>query len=261
MQLREALQRILDEYPSAQLQPLRGHPLANFIRSKVPTALSALVPTITSIFHDLQVTATGFPANGSTFHGLPYSIRGSLLTQKGVYIIYLFSEDGSKVLLSIGEGVTHLSPSDLADDRRKLLAAVAIPDGFQPGPAPAGILGQSDKARRYQNALVCFKVYDRSAIPDESQLRKDLTLAIQYIDSVIDSSVIHDLSFYGADNSTSVDSVNWRGRPITAEHVQQAFDATRSEDWSNRRGIEPRYVVWNEGSRSLSRLSSAGSTA
>jgi hypothetical protein len=248
MQLREALQRILDEYPMARSQPLTGHPLANYIRSDVPDGIKEIIPTITFGRRDLLVNATVFPGNWAYVPWLAVlDPRITNTTQKGVYVVYLFSEDGSIVLLTVAQGVTHSSRSQLAEDRRKLLSAVPKPSGFEAGPPPPGALGQSSRARSYENSIVCFRSYQRAEIPDEHLLRRDLTLAIEYIDSVIASPVIKELSYSGIDAPPNVDSVQWRGHTITTEDVNDAFESTTAEDWNTRPGIEPHWVVWNEG--------------
>ncbi len=41
--LKEALKKIANEYPDARTQPLKGHPLASFIRTEFPSVVKALL--------------------------------------------------------------------------------------------------------------------------------------------------------------------------------------------------------------------------
>ena len=101
MQLREALQRILVEYPTARSQPLSGHPLANYIRS-VPDGIKEIIPTITFGRRDLLVNGTVFPGNWAYVPWLAVlDPRITNTTQKGVYVVYLCCCVSLKGLLTL----------------------------------------------------------------------------------------------------------------------------------------------------------------
>ena len=60
--LREGLTRIAQEYRTAKQQDLRGHPLAQFIRSELPTSIQQGLSEFESAQH-LKVVGPKMPGN------------------------------------------------------------------------------------------------------------------------------------------------------------------------------------------------------
>lgn len=104
MGIREALARILSEYPTAKAKPLEGHALAQFIRKETASAVSEA----------LGSEGDGFIIQGSPGQGnwaaVPWiSIFDPTVTTsatRGYYVVYLFHATDAIVQLSLNQGTT-----------------------------------------------------------------------------------------------------------------------------------------------------------
>jgi 5-methylcytosine-specific restriction protein A len=104
MGLREALTRILVEYPTARTAPLEGNPLAQFIRGETEDA----------VVEALGIEADGLIVQGSPGQGnwaaVPWiSIFDPAITtsaKRGYYVVYLFHATEAIVHLSLNQGTT-----------------------------------------------------------------------------------------------------------------------------------------------------------
>jgi MoxR-like ATPase len=98
-----------------------------------------------------------------------------------------FAEDGSRVALSVGQGVTNATRKELASNRSKILEGLDLPAGFNPGPLPAGSLGASSPAQNYEHSMVAYRLYERDALPDSSTIEEDVRAAIECLLNILQS--------------------------------------------------------------------------
>lgn len=101
--LRDAIQRILDEYITASKEKLADHPLASFIRSDIPALLETL------LVNKERYKIVGSPGQGNWAQCPWIAIFDTLITetaQSGYYPVYLFREDLTGFYLSLNQGVT-----------------------------------------------------------------------------------------------------------------------------------------------------------
>ncbi len=100
--MREIFERVFEEYPAALKAELTDRPLAVFMRHDAPDEVAAFVDDDT------------FEIKGSCGQGrwapVPWiALIENLVTnttQKGYYVVYLFTEDMESCYLSLAQGVT-----------------------------------------------------------------------------------------------------------------------------------------------------------
>jgi len=182
MPLRETLQKILTEYPTAKQLPLEGHTLAGFIRRDAEQAVEDGLGELGG-----GLIVEGSPGQGN-WAAVPWiSVFDPAITTtatRGYYVVYLFHASEPAVHLSLNQGTTAVREEfrtrtrflkDRADLMRKrvtdfegLLPVTNIELGSTarlPGDYVAGhALGAS---------------YALSALPDEAKLRADLQAIVR----------------------------------------------------------------------------------
>jgi 5-methylcytosine-specific restriction protein A len=104
MPLRDTLQKILTDYPSARVEPLEDHPLAAFIRHD---AKHAVEDGLGELGAGLLVEGSPGQGNWAT---VPWvSVFDPAITTsatRGYYVVYLFSANEPVVHLSLNQGTT-----------------------------------------------------------------------------------------------------------------------------------------------------------
>lgn len=231
--IREGLYRIANEYPSAKLEPLRGHSLAKFIRSDFPGKLQDLVAS--------ERVLSYFVAHGTKFPGAwagtPWisvlDTRITSTTQRGVYAVYAFSKDGTRIFLSLGIGVTNTN----IHSRRALINHIQskyiAPRDFKNGPLNAKILGAEFSPTRFDDAQVFFAMYSTNDLPTEEQLREDLFALLELLSKIADDK---DTLVMKAAGESSQEKLS---EEIGSLDIEAAFARVTEADWKNKKGIEP----------------------
>ena len=183
--IREGLYQIATEYPNAKLAPLKGHPLAKFIRAEFPGQPQELVAS--------EKVVSYFVAHGTKFPGAwagtPWvsvlDTRITSTTQRGVYAVYAFSKDAKRIFLSLGIGVTN---TDIRSRRaliKHLQEKYTAPPGFKNGPLTAEILGSEFSPTRFDDAQAFFVMYATDALPPEDKLRADLLALLELLSRIL----------------------------------------------------------------------------
>ena len=116
--LREAIERIMNEYPSARGEVFAEHPLAQYMRRDLPEILLSLMPLETDIRWSASA-GQGQWAEAPWIAALNELV--TLTPQRGYYPVYLFSYDMSTVFLSFNQGVTILREEFGAGQARDIL--------------------------------------------------------------------------------------------------------------------------------------------
>lgn len=173
--LASLIQTVFEGYLSARLyEPFAGHIMGSIVRKQIPDAIRS---------------ETDFPS--------PYVIKGSVgqgnwatvpwvaimdkrittTTQNGTYIVFLFSEDGSTLYLTLNQGCTDLiqklgrkdAEIQLKRLSKRAQTVLNVPDAF--------IIreGIATGNKYYDYGCIAAKVYRRLAMPTESELRNDLS--------------------------------------------------------------------------------------
>ncbi len=194
--IREGLYRIASEYPSAKLTPLRGHPLAKFIRSEFPGQLQDLVAS-EQVLSYLVAHGTKFPG---AWAGTPWisvlDTRITSTTQRGVYAVYAFSKDAKRIFLSLGIGVTNTNISSRRALIKHLQSKYSAPTGFKAGPLNAESLGSEFSPTRFDDAQIFFAMYSTADLPSEEKLRSDLFALLELLARILRARVVLSLALY-----------------------------------------------------------------
>ena len=118
MAIREALQRILTDYPQAKTQALKDHPLAQFIGGE---AESAVANALGELGQGLLVE--GSPGRG-VWAAVPWiSVFDPAITTsatRGYYVVYLFHTGQPLVHLSLNQGTTAVREEFVGEARAVL---------------------------------------------------------------------------------------------------------------------------------------------
>lgn len=160
-------------------EPIKGHPMYFYFQDEIPHLLlrTGLV--------DAQRYHTAASAGKGMWSAVPWiGIFDRQITtsaQRGVYIVYLFSADGESLYLTLNQGCTDLTREyggreanrRMKENTARIRAALdargfAADDG--------AVLGDHlpPLAQGYQNGVIFYKHYDKSALPPEDSLRQDL---------------------------------------------------------------------------------------
>src|SRR4051812_49280278 len=102
--LKTAIAKVLSEYPAARLEPLKGHPLASYIRKDLPALVASLLqPPLSGV--EYVTCSTKFP--GGWAH-VPWvavlDARITRTTRKGLHVVLAFAETGQTAVLGVGQG-------------------------------------------------------------------------------------------------------------------------------------------------------------
>ena len=187
MDFRSIFETVLAEYPQAPHEPLKDHALAAQIRKDWPEQITNWLG---ELWPEEDLTAQGTRFVGSWAYVPWLAILDQSLTdstQHGIYVVMAFAEDGSRVALSVGQGVTNATRKELAANRNTILEGLDLPEGFNPGPLPAGSLGVSSPAQNYEHAMVAYRLYERDALPDSSTIEEDVRAATECLLNILQS--------------------------------------------------------------------------
>lgn len=184
MSLHAALSLLLEEYPVAIQDVFAGSPVAEFIRKDFPEAIQAVIGV-----NDRYIV------HGSAGQGnwarVPWgAIFDRFVTesaQNSYYLVYLVREDFSGAYLSLNQGVTSVRDQYGSDAKQALrvrandyLARLGkLADGLVQGPIDLGSTASSSLGTYYQCGAICSVFYQKSALPADAVLSKDL---LQFID-------------------------------------------------------------------------------
>ncbi|HEV8114048.1 MAG TPA: DUF3578 domain-containing protein [Planctomycetota bacterium] len=180
--IRPALERILREFPDARHEPFAGHPLARYIAADVPRVLGRAVTAWQGI------TPSASPGKGNWGTAPWIAFFDPIITetaQEGFYPVYLFSEEGDAVFLSLNQGVTSLRRELGTDAARALLRSRATillarlvgvyERHFTAQPIRLIPRNNGSLLGLYQVGHVLGKRYLADRLPEEAALRADLS--------------------------------------------------------------------------------------
>lgn len=144
----------------------------------------------------LKVVASYGKGNWATIPWLSIlDRRETTTTQRGVYVVYLFSEAGDGVYLTLAQGVTELESlhrkeavrklNDRADGVRALIPSLAGA-GFDFS-AGIDLRSKGSKARMYEASTIASKYYRVDELPSDESLIADLDAALRAYGTVVDA--------------------------------------------------------------------------
>lgn len=194
--LKELFSEVMNNYRKAKTQSFSGHPLGNLVRHTIPQELMKL---------DF-IEKHSYKVQGSVGMGnwakVPWIAimdkRITETTQKGEYIVYLFSEDMKSLYLTFNQGVTvplqqgrkagYEYLKNKVGELRRWLPLNYMKKDDQINLTSAGI------GREYQVSTIGYIRYDRENLPNDEVLIADLK-------NFIDNYRLYAERFYNIENS------------------------------------------------------------
>lgn len=197
-QVREAIEKIINEYAVAKTEIFAQHPLGNYVRSEVPKILYS-----TGIIDPEKYLITGSVGQGN-WATVPWiCIFDRMITttaQKGVYIVYLLSKDTNTLYLTFNQGCTELRRTHKKQEVIRIMRERANEiinsidsHGFQTDEDINLGDGLGELGELYQKGTIFYKAYHKGAVPSEEEvlgdLRKMLDIYTEYYRQFIQNEV------------------------------------------------------------------------
>ncbi len=193
--LRGMLGRILRTYQQARSEvSFGGENEVSEVFRELREAVES-IPTVAGNAN-LKVVASYGKGNWATIPWLSIlDRRETTTTQRGVYVVYLFSEAGDGVYLTLAQGVTELESlhrkeavrklNDRADGVRALIPSLAGA-GFDFS-AGIDLRSKGSKARMYEASTIASKYYRVDDLPSDESLIADLDASLRAYGAVVDA--------------------------------------------------------------------------
>jgi len=172
--LKEALEKVIREFPDARQTSFTNHPLASYFRHDLPGIVKEACLPINTKF------LTRGSAGLTVWNFCPWiAVLDPEITetpQEKYYPVFLFAEDMSGVFLSLNQGTERSS-------MREIQHRAAIYRGIL-GNSTGSPLNSIDlkattsRTRKYEAGNICAYFYQANSIPDDYALRSDLARLI-----------------------------------------------------------------------------------
>ncbi|MCG8402544.1 MAG: DUF3578 domain-containing protein [Firmicutes bacterium] len=190
------LKSLMNDYVNARNhEPIKKHPLFGVMRDLVEE-----VKGLSSVkdHGDIKIKGSIGQGNWATIPWLAIiDERITVSTQRGYYLVYLFSEDMERVYLTWNQGVTDIKKEHGVKKARGTLKTNAEKifkqldkkslAGFQFGTIDLKTLSQDGQL--YELGTVVYKEYLRDEIPDDSVLEHDLATLIRAYENYIQQEI------------------------------------------------------------------------
>ncbi len=179
--LREGFLKIMKEYLDAKTEKFAGHKLGLTVRNDIATEIIRL-----PFINEKQYSVIGSVGKGNwaTVPWIALMHRDiTTSTQRGYYIVYLFSEDMQRLYLTIGQGVTETSKEDMQKTKEEIRKQIHMSQKVKKDDEM--FLGTSSKAKGYANSTAAYIAYDANKMPSEKELVEDLEEMLRYYEGFI----------------------------------------------------------------------------
>ncbi|MDA1839641.1 DUF3578 domain-containing protein [Bacillus cereus group sp. BY17LC] len=179
--LREGFLKIMKEYLDAKTEKFAGHKLGLTVRNDIATEIIRL-----SFIDEKQYSVIGSVGKGNwaTVPWIALMHRDiTTSTQRGYYIVYLFSEDMQRLYLTIGQGVTETSKEEMQKNKEEIREQIHMSQKVKKDDEI--FLGTSSKAKGYANSTAAYIAYDANNMPSEKELVEDLEEMLRYYEGFI----------------------------------------------------------------------------
>lgn len=172
--LKQAFETILEKYVSAKnSEPFAKNPLGLVMSKQISKTVGSLP------FFDMKTYKMKGSIGQGNWAGVPwfaiFDNRITTTAQSGVYIVYLFSSDGERLYLTLNQGATEL--------KNKLKSKGALQELQKKGDVirsqinPKSFIANNNidtGEEFYKVGTIFYKAYQKSQLPDNAQLEKDL---------------------------------------------------------------------------------------
>ncbi|WP_342718360.1 DUF3578 domain-containing protein [Bacillus paramycoides] len=179
--LREVFLKIMKEYLDAKTEKFAGHKLGLTVRNDIATEIIRL-----PFINEKQYSVIGSVGKGNwaTVPWIALMHRDiTTSTQRGYYIVYLFSEDMQRLYLTIGQGVTETTKEEMQKIKEEIRKQIHMSQKVKKDDEI--FLGTSTKAKGYANSTAAYIAYDAKKMPSETELVEDLEEMLRYYEGFI----------------------------------------------------------------------------
>ncbi|MES5953633.1 DUF3578 domain-containing protein [Bacillus fungorum] len=179
--LREKFLTVMNEYLQARTERFAGHKMGSVVRNEMTTEITRLP----FIDHN-QYVVTGSIGQGN-WAAVPWlAIMNKDITtstQRGYYIVYLFSEDMERLYLTLAQGVTETTKEEMQKIKEEIREQIHMSQKVKKDDEI--FLGTSPKAKGYANSTAAYIAYDANKMPSEEELVEDLEEMLRYYEGFI----------------------------------------------------------------------------
>lgn len=179
--LREGFLRVMDEYLEAKKGEFTKHNLGSFVRNDMKKFFANLS------FIDMNKYVVKGSVGQTKWANVPwFAIMNQKITkstQRGYYIVYLFSEDMQRLYLTIAQGVTDTPKEEIEIIKQEIRQHINMSSKVKRDDNI--FLGTSSSAKDYANSTVAYIEYDANKIPSEKELVEDLEEMLRYYEGFI----------------------------------------------------------------------------
>ncbi|PFD31299.1 restriction endonuclease [Bacillus cereus] len=179
--LREKFLTVMNEYLKARTEKFTGHRMGSVVRHEMATE----VTNLPFINHN-QYVVTGSVGKGN-WAAVPWlAIMNNEITtstQRGYYIVYLFSEDMERLYLTLAQGVTETTKEEMQKIKEEIREQIHMSQKVKKDDEI--FLGTSPKAKGYANSTAAYIAYDVNKMPSEAELVEDLEEMLRYYEGFI----------------------------------------------------------------------------
>ncbi|MGG0456470.1 MrcB family domain-containing protein [Bacillus mycoides] len=179
--LREKFLTVMNEYLQARTERFAGHKMGSVVRHEMTTEITRLP----FIDHN-QYVVTGSIGQGN-WAAVPWlAIMNKDITtstQRGYYIVYLFSEDMERLYLTLAQGVTETTKEEMQKIKEEIREQIHMSQKVKKDDEI--FLGTSPKAKGYSNSTAAYIAYDANKMPSETELVEDLEEMLRYYEGFI----------------------------------------------------------------------------
>ncbi|WP_346988690.1 DUF3578 domain-containing protein [Bacillus sp. SW7] len=179
--LRKKFLTVLNEYLQARTERFAGHKMGSFVRNEMTTEITRL-----PFIDHSQYVVTGSVGQGN-WVAVPWlAIMNKDITtstQRGYYIVYLFSEDMERLYLTLAQGVTETTKEEMQKIKEEIREQIHMSQKVKKDDEI--FLGTSTKAKGYSNSTAAYIAYDVNKMPSEAELVEDLEEMLRYYEGFI----------------------------------------------------------------------------
>ncbi|MFD3447120.1 MrcB family domain-containing protein [Microbacteriaceae bacterium 4G12] len=179
--LREKFLTVMNEYLEARRESFAGHKLGSFVRNEMTAEITRL-PFVD--YNQYIVTGSVGQGNWAAVPWLAIMDKDiTTSTQRGYYIVYLFSEDMKRLYLTVAQGVTETSKDEMEQIKSEIRQHIHMSKKIKKDDDI--FLGTSSKAKGYANSTAAYISYDVDKMPSEAELVEDLKEMLRYYEGYI----------------------------------------------------------------------------
>lgn len=177
----EGFLRVMDEYLEAKKGEFTKHNLGSFVRNDMKKFFANLS------FIDMNKYVVKGSVGQTKWANVPwFAIMNQKITkstQRGYYIVYLFSEDMQRLYLTIAQGVTDTPKEEIEIIKQEIRQHINMSSKVKRDDNI--FLGTSSSAKDYANSTVAYIAYDANKMPSEKELVEDLEEMLRYYERFI----------------------------------------------------------------------------